>query len=128
MMSRILIVDDEPACRDSMRLLLSTEGFAVEAAATPEQALTIAAETPPDLLLVDWMLKAGCDGLEVARRIRETVPGLRVVLTTGYPLDKVRAAAGPDETIEYLLKPFSPEMLIETVHRSLNRTDEYAGL
>ena len=119
-MSRILIVDDEPACRDSMRLLLLSEGYTVTAVATLNEALSAAAETPPDLLLVDWMLKDRCSGLDIASRLRGSSPNLRVILTTGYSLDKVREnTADIDvESIDFLSKPFSPELLIETVRHA----------
>jgi len=125
MKTAILIVDDEPACRDSMRLLLLSEGYSVETAATFDRALAVTSEISIDLLLVDWMLKDRCDGLEVARRLREITPDLRVLLTTGYSLDKVRAATRSDDgAIGFLSKPFTPESLTEAVRRSLNDADK----
>lgn len=128
MMPRILIVDDEPACRDSMRLLLMSEGYSVDAVSTSDEAISSAAETPPDLLLIDWMLKDRSDGLEVARRLRENAPNLRVILTTGYSLDKVRGAGSLiDEVIEFLSKPFSTDQLIDTVRKSFANNDNNTG-
>jgi len=109
-----------------MRLLLLSEGYTVTAVATLDEALSAAAETPPDLLLVDWMLKDRCSGLDIASRLRGSTPNLRVILTTGYSLDKVREnTADIDcESIDFLSKPFSPELLIETVMHAFERGDD----
>ena len=68
-MRRLLVVDDEPALRESIQLALRTEGF--EVATAPDGLVAIAAvtESEPDAIVLD-VLRPGADGLEVTRRLR----------------------------------------------------------
>ncbi|RQP21953.1 ATP-binding protein [Piscinibacter terrae] len=116
---KVLIVDDNRDAAESLGLVLEAEGHEVRTAANGEQALRIALEWMPDLVLLDIGLP-GMDGYEVARRLRamDELRGCRIVALTGYgqPSDRHRAeAAGFDD---HLVKP-AP---MDAISRMLGRT------
>ena len=109
---RVLIVEDNPDGRESMRELLEIWGHQVELAENGPQGVEKAFSSRPDVALVDIGLP-GIDGNEVARRIRATLDPQQICLIamTGYgqPEDRRRALqAGFDN---YLIKPIDPARL-----------------
>lgn len=105
----VLVIEDEPPIRRLLRATLEANGFAVEEAAGARSGLLKAAQSPPDLILLDLGLPDG-DGLQVTRQIRawSQVP-IIVLSARGQEQDKVAALdAGADD---YLTKPFGvPEL------------------
>jgi len=95
-LTRVLIADDHDLAREGLRALLErTGGYLIAAeASTGEEALALAAEHSPDLALLDIRYAGGgIDGLEVARRLADTMPTLGVVLITMHDsADYLRAA------------------------------------
>ncbi len=69
MKARILVVDDEPAIRDTMRMILEYEGHEVLVAASGQEGLAVAERESPDLVFLDIKMP-GADGLEVLSRLR----------------------------------------------------------
>ncbi|MEO8621219.1 MAG: response regulator [bacterium] len=67
--ARVLIVDDEPNNRQLLEVMLASEGYVLETAASGEQALAVVALQPPDLILLDVMMP-GMDGYMVAARLK----------------------------------------------------------
>ncbi|QIA26759.1 response regulator transcription factor [Thermaerobacter sp. PB12/4term] len=119
-MERILVVDDDPAVTSLLKRGLSYEGFAVDTASSGEEALRIAREQPPDLVILDIMMP-GMDGLEVLQRLRAADPELPVLFLTARdaPADQVRGLeAGADD---YVVKPFTFEVLVARVRVLLRR-------
>jgi DNA-binding response OmpR family regulator len=113
---RVLIVDDEPNIVLSLEFLLRQQGYEVNVARTGEEALAVAAQLPPDLVVLDLMLP-GIDGFEVCRRLRERtdLAGLKILLLTarGRDVDRIR---GLDEGADvYMSKPFSTRQLMTAV-------------
>ncbi|MFN0074179.1 MAG: response regulator transcription factor [Chloroflexota bacterium] len=107
----ILIVEDDPAVASALRRRLGFEGFDVHVASDGADALDLAAEHEPDLIVLDLMLP-GMDGLEVARRLRLGIDTPILMLTArGAIEDKVAGfESGADD---YLVKPFAfPELLL----------------
>lgn len=94
--ARVLIADDHDLAREGLRALLERAGgyLIVAEASTGEEALALAAEHSPDLALLDIRYAGGAiDGLEVARRLADTMPTLGVVLITMHDsADYLRAA------------------------------------
>jgi two-component system KDP operon response regulator KdpE len=123
--ARILVVDDEPQLRRSMRLILSGHDYDVALAATGEAALEEFARRRPDLVLLDLMLP-GIDGLEVCRRIRERSKTAIVVLSArGDEQTKVAALdLGADD---YVTKPFGAQELLARVRVALRHSTGVAG-
>jgi len=117
-MSRILVVDDEPAIGWSLRELLTDEGHAVDVAANVTEALAAAARSRPDAILLDVRLP-GRDGIEAIPDLRDTAAATPIVVMTAFgDLDTavraVRAGA-----FDYLVKPFNLEHVSAVVARAL---------
>jgi two-component system phosphate regulon response regulator PhoB len=123
MKETILIVEDEMPLVTLLRYNLEREGFAALDAQDGEEALNIAREQRPDLVLLDWMLPL-MSGIEVCRQLRRN-PDTReipiVMLTArGEEGDKLRGLdSGADD---YVTKPFSPSELIARIRAVLRRT------
>lgn len=109
----VLVIEDDLQMRRFLRATLSSYGFVVREAGTAGEGTTIAAQEPPDLVLLDLGLPDN-DGLEVVRRLREwsQVPVL-VISARGREADKVQALdLGADD---YLTKPFGTGELLARV-------------
>ena len=119
----VLIVEDEEALVTLLRYNLEKESFHVVSAADGEEALVLAKEETPDLILLDWMLPL-MSGIELCRRLRRS-PGLSkvpiIMLTAkGEEADKVRGLeSGADD---YVTKPFSPGELVARMRAVMRRT------
>ena len=81
--TKILIVDDEHIMRESLLGWLERDGYAVDAAASGEEALDKLRNTQFDILLVDIQME-GINGLDVLRRVKEDDPDVAVVMITAY--------------------------------------------
>jgi putative two-component system response regulator len=123
--SRVLVVDDEPANRDLLSILLTGEGLVVEAVADGETALASVVLQPPDLVLLDVNMP-GLDGFAVCRALKGD-PSTRlipIILLTGMN-DRARRIQGLDSGADdFLGKPFDVEELRARV-RSLVRLKRY---
>jgi two-component system phosphate regulon response regulator PhoB len=119
---RLLLVEDDPALTDLLTWHFQREDFDVEHTPDGDEALLLAIETPPDIILLDWMIE-GLSGLEVCRRLRrapETANVPIIMLTgRGEEADRVRGLeTGADD---YVTKPFSPRELVARVWAVLRR-------
>ena len=119
--SSVLVVDDEPTITDVVSRYLERAGYAAHVAADGPNALRVAAETHPDLVVLDLMMP-GMDGFEVMRLLRERQPVLVILLTAkGEQSDRiVGLRMGADD---YVVKPFSPAELVARVDAVLRRVD-----
>lgn len=126
-MTRVLVVDDEPQIRKALKVNLSARDYEVDLAATGEEALVLAADRHPDVVLLDLGLP-GIDGLEVIEGLRgwTSVP-IIVLSVRGEESDKVAALdAGADD---YVSKPFGMGELLARLRAALRRhqpSDEVA--
>jgi len=120
-MTSVLIVDDERACRDSLRLLLSLEGFEVEVAADGREAIEVGKRFAPEILVVDWMLRDRMDGLQVAAELREVNPKLETIAISGHPSADLESRIKTIPATGYLSKPFLPAELVEAVRQAADR-------
>jgi DNA-binding response OmpR family regulator len=116
----ILVVEDEPALRDTLTYNLKKDGFTVEAVGDGRLALESARQLKPDLILLDIMLP-GLDGFEVARILRREMTTPILMLTArDDEIDRVVGLeVGADD---YLTKPFSMRELMARVKAQLRRT------
>ena len=118
----VLIVEDEEEVRAFTRDVLEMEGYAVLEAESAPRALDIGAAHPGaiDLLITDVAMP-GMSGPELARRLREGRPALRVLCVSGYPESADRRVGGVRSWTAWLEKPFSPDALLATVRDCLGR-------
>jgi DNA-binding response OmpR family regulator len=119
-MQHILVIDDDPAITKVLKRGLSYDGFAVETAQCGEEGLRKAREYPPDLIILD-VLMPGLNGFEVLTRLRAADDHLPVLMLTAKdaPADQVNGLeSGADD---YVLKPFTFEVLVARVHSLLRR-------
>ena len=118
-MATLLVVDDDPKIRDLLRLYVEREGHRAAFAADGPEALAVARQLRPDLVLLDLMLP-GLDGFEVCRRLREEsdVPILLLTARSGDSDKVVGLDLGADD---YIVKPFSPRELMARVRAQLRR-------
>ncbi|MDO9710155.1 histidine kinase famiy protein [Paracraurococcus lichenis] len=117
----ILVVEDNDDVLDLAVHHLSGRGYHVLAARSGEEALRILGEsgTRVDLLFSDIVMPGGINGLVLAERARAMIPGLRVLLTTGYNEDLVQARGAGRESV--LGKPYRDTELAARVRLALNR-------
>ncbi len=119
MAQRVLVVDDERTVTEVVERYLRREGFDVAVAGDGEEALRLAREWEPDLVVLDLMLPL-VDGLEVCRRLRKDTQLPIIMLTArGEETDRVVGLEmGADD---YVVKPFSPRELVARVKSVLRR-------
>ena len=120
-MSRVLVVDDEPAIRDAIGYALRSEGFEVDAAADGEAGLNAALDSPYDVVVLDLMLPR-MSGTEVCRRLRgESAVPIIMLTAKGAELDRVLGLEiGADD---YVTKPFSMAELIGRIRAIIRRRE-----
>jgi two-component system phosphate regulon response regulator PhoB len=118
----ILVVEDDPALAELLRYNLTREGFEVDLAADGDAALAAAEDSPPDLVVLDWMIP-GLSGIEVCRRLRrrEASRAMPIIMLTarGEETDRIEGLeSGADD---YIVKPFSPSELAARIRAVLRR-------
>jgi two-component system, OmpR family, KDP operon response regulator KdpE len=117
----VLVVDDEPSLRKTLRASLTASGFAVEEARNGEEALGAVQVRPFDLVLLDINMP-GAGGIDACRKIRSCAPQIGIVMVTVREAenDKVTALeAGADD---YVTKPFRLRELVARLRAVLRRT------
>lgn len=117
--THVLVVDDEEQIRRALKSILSTRGYTLDMAATAEEALLKAIDTPPDLVVLDLMLPDR-SGIEVCRELRTWMSSPILVLSVrANEADKIQALdEGADD---YLTKPFSAGELLARIRALLRR-------
>ena len=111
---QILVVDDELVVRDSIKEWLEDEGFAVDMAASGQEALDQLAVKSYHLMLTDIKMP-GMDGVELLKRAHKSFPNLTVVMMTAYATVETAIEAMKIGSLDYLLKPFAPEVMVDKV-------------
>jgi two-component system phosphate regulon response regulator PhoB len=134
---RLLLVEDDRPLADLISFHFERAGYNITRTGDGEEALILADEVKPDLVLLDWMIE-GVSGIEVCRRLRRraATANLPIVMLTarGEEADRIRGLeTGADD---YVTKPFSPKELVARAGAVLRRvrpalaaeTLDYAGL
>jgi DNA-binding NtrC family response regulator len=121
--SRILISDDQPDVRESLRLLLKSEGFKVDTAASPEAALAALDGQRPDLVLMDMNYTqdttSGQEGLELLGRLQALEPALPVIVMTAWGSIDLAVEAMRRGAKDFVQKPWENARLLATLRTHL---------
>jgi two-component system response regulator MprA len=124
---RLLVVDDEPAVRDSLRRALTLEGYDVDIATSGDEALAhLGSDGQPDAVVLD-VLMPGTDGLEVSRRLRGSGNEVPILMLTALDDVSDRVAGLDAGADDYLVKPFALEELFARVRALLRRATTESG-
>lgn len=118
----ILIVEDEEAIITMLRYNLERNNFIVHVAYDGEEALMMAQEMRPDIILLDWMLP-GMTGVEICQKIRATegIQSTPVIMLTAKGEEKDKIAGLDNGADDYIVKPFSPNELVSRIKAIFRR-------
>ena len=122
MKGRLLLVEDDDGLAELLRWHFEREEFDVERTPDGEEALLLAKENPPDVVLLDWMIE-GLSGIEVCRRLRRSTPtaNLPIIMLTGRGAEEDRIRGLETGADDFVTKPFSPRELVARVRAVLRR-------
>ena len=120
---RLLLVEDDESLAKLVVWHFERQGFAIDCTANGNEALVLAEQRPPDIIILDWMVEGLC-GLEVCRRLR------RMSATASVPIVMLTARAAETDRVEglesgaddFVTKPFSPRELVARVNAVLRRS------
>jgi two-component system nitrogen regulation response regulator NtrX len=119
MFPTILIVDDEPSIRQSLKGILSDEGFEILTASNGYEALKVIQRESPDLVLLDiWM--PGIDGIETLQEIKKESSFIQVVIITGHGTIETAVKATKMGAFDFIEKPLSIDKIIVTINNALS--------
>ncbi len=119
----VLVVEDEPAQREVLAYNIRAEGYSVVTAGAGDEALIMVKETPPDLIVLDWMLP-NVSGIEVCRQLKSAPETSKIPVimlsARSEEVDRVRGLeTGADD---YVVKPYSVAELLARLRTQLRRT------
>jgi DNA-binding NtrC family response regulator len=118
----ILLVEDEDDVRELTQMVLSKRGYNVIEAHSPAEAERLAGHGGPEIhLLLTDVVMPGISGRELAKRLSERFPHLRVLFMSGYTYNVIAQNGTLEEGISFLQKPFTPQLLMEKVREALDR-------
>jgi two-component system, NtrC family, nitrogen regulation response regulator NtrX len=118
MKSRILVIDDESAIRDSLKMILEYEHYEFVGASNGPDGIAIVQKDRPDLVLCDIKMP-GMDGIEVLRKLRALDESLPVVMISGHATMQTAVEAIKIGALDFLEKPLSSERVIVTLANTL---------
>ena len=114
----ILIVDDEPIVRESIRDWLKDAGYQVATAETGEQALEMVQQEDFGVVILDVRLP-GRTGLTVLKELKATKPNINAIVITAYPTTEMSLEAMRLGAVDYLVKPIAPDDLERLIREAL---------
>ncbi len=117
---RVLIVDDDPALRTMLSVMLTQSAFLCRTAASGEEALRLLENQPTDVVISDLRMP-GISGMDLLIEVRERYPRLAFVMVTGEDETRVGVRAMQLGADDYLLKPFDADVVLGSLHRALQK-------
>ena len=120
---RVLLVDDEPDFVDALAKRLRGRGLEVHTANSGFEALDVLARTSVDTVILDLAMPE-MDGIETLRRLKDVDPDLQVILLTGHGTIPAGIEAMKSGALDFLLKPFDYEELLEKIREAGQRKAE----
>jgi two-component system nitrogen regulation response regulator NtrX len=119
MKPRILVIDDEAAIRDSLKMILEYEGYEVLTAPTGEDGIAQTEREAPDLVFLDVKMP-GMDGLEVLQRLRHLVEVTPIVVVSGHGTVSTAVEATKLGAFDFIEKPLERERVLVTVRNAVD--------
>ncbi len=120
--AKLLLVEDDPALSELLEYRFANEGYNVRTTPDGDEALLLAAEETPDLVILDWMIE-GTSGIEVCRRLRrdKETAHVPIIMLTARETEDDRVRGLETGADDYLTKPFSPRELLARVAAVMRR-------
>ena len=120
--AKLLLVEDDVALAELLEYRFANEGYDVRVTSDGDEALMLAAEDTPDLVILDWMLE-GTSGIEVCRRLRRDreTAHVPIIMLTAREAEDDRIRGLETGADDYLTKPFSPRELLARVAAVMRR-------
>ena len=119
----ILVVDDEPIVRESIKDWLSDAGYDVYTAESGEEALELVRKQDFSVLILDIRLP-GKTGIRVLREVKELKPKIKSIIITAYPSVDLTEEAIRLGAVDYLIKPIAPEDLERLVRETMEKYEK----
>src|SRR5689334_22400362 len=116
---RILVIDDEAAVRDSLKMTLEYDGNDVTLAATGEEGVKLIEREAPDLVFLDVKMP-GMDGLEVLQKVRQFVDATPIVVISGHGDISTAVEATRLGAFDFIEKPLERERVLVTVRNAVD--------
>ena len=123
----VLLVEDDDAVRSLTCRVLERDGYRVLAAETPSMAFGILSTDRADILITDVVMP-GMGGRELAEKVCEIAPGIKVLYMSGYTADEVLRRGIQEDEVNFLNKPFSNAALSDRVAELVSRTTTKSSL
>jgi DNA-binding NtrC family response regulator len=118
----ILIVDDEPIVRESIRDWLKDAGYNVATAETGEEALEMIKKQDFSVVVLDIRLP-GQTGISVLKQVKALKPEIKSIIITAYPSEELLNEAKRLDAIDYLIKPIAPDDLERLIREALIKVE-----
>lgn len=116
----ILVVDDESVIRDGLARILEGDSFTVDTAKSGHVAIEHLQQKEFDLIITDLKMP-GMSGFEVLAAVKTLQPDTPVIMITGFATVETAVEAMKNGTVDYIVKPFTPEQILEKVHLALEQ-------
>jgi two-component system, NtrC family, nitrogen regulation response regulator NtrX len=121
MKPRILVIDDEHAIRDSLRMILEYEGYECLGASSGQEGLALVEQESPDLVFLDIKMP-GMDGLEVLGRLKAVDEALPVVIISGHGTVSTAVEATKLGAFDFIEKPLASERVLLSIRNALDQS------
>jgi two-component system, OmpR family, phosphate regulon response regulator PhoB len=120
--AKLLLVEDDASLAELLEFRFEAEGYDVRATSDGDEALILAAEDTPDLIILDWMIE-GTSGIEVCRRLRrdKSTAHVPIIMLTAREAEDDRIRGLETGADDYVTKPFSPRELLARVSAVMRR-------
>jgi DNA-binding NtrC family response regulator len=118
---KCLVVDDELAVLESLKMILEVKDYTVKTAMNLEDAASAVKKDKFDIAFIDLRFNGRDIGLDILAKIKELSPATACCIVTGYASEKSKVRAVELGAMEYVSKPFMMEVIYELVDRALER-------
>ncbi len=118
--ARVLVVDDELSMRQFLEILLKKEGYLVTTASDGEAALRCLEEKRHAVVLMDYNMPGGIDGISLLNRMRQVSPATQIIVITAYASTEQAIKSLEIGALDYVSKPFNVAQIRDLVRRAVN--------